>query len=186
MLASVIVRLRVFRLTAEGFEHDVKVTGGAESRAERLMLELTRTEVVEHGTLPVQERLDVEELERPAFFPEDALAECKTSRLDCVCMFRTRQVVFSGGTEHARLASGLEPARVAFLRRFVGAFRKTWLIEMDQDFAQLDASMRLDHDGLTTVKRACRRRIGAESRNVSHGSVANQIGQLSSVLFHWV
>jgi hypothetical protein len=74
-------RLRPFKLAADELEHDVKLTGNAESRAHRDIVDLTRTEVLEHGGMSIQKRLDVDEFPGPASLLEDALAASEPRRL---------------------------------------------------------------------------------------------------------
>ena len=72
-------RLMPFKLVADRFEHDIKLAGDAELSEHRRIVRLTRTEVVEHGGISIQQRLDVEELPGPASFFQDVLAAGEAS-----------------------------------------------------------------------------------------------------------
>src|ERR1017187_9510461 len=141
------------------------------------------TEVVQDGGLAVEKWFDIEELPRPARFLENAPTATEPSRTRLARILCTRQVLGRGRTKNVRHV-GLDRGGIVtgpWLDVAPGAGHSS-LVEKHQHFPQLHASMRLNHDGLTPIQRAAATGMTAESPDVSHDAIANQVSQLHHAL----
>jgi hypothetical protein len=161
-------------------EHDVDVALDTKPRAQKGDVNLVRTEVMQDGRAAIEKGLDIDELPRPIPFLKDSLAEGKTTQS---CLFgaaRARQVIWPSYPEDAprRGWHGWVQLGVGRPSRCVARTALGWpraVLKSDEDFAQLNTAVGLDHNVLTARERRGARGRSGEPPDVAHDSVANQI-----------
>jgi predicted RNA binding protein YcfA (HicA-like mRNA interferase family) len=174
-------RLLVDEAGTDLLEQHVELTRNAEPRSYGSHVQLAGTEVQENGCALVQKRLDVDQLTRPILFREDTLAEIEASGFRLVRARGSGQILRRGAAEDPRLighgnrTGGLEgcPIVITVLSRGGG------FIETDQDLSELDPPIRLNHDNLASRRSRARLRKRAESPDMAHNAVADQIRQFT-------
>jgi hypothetical protein len=146
---------------ADRFEEDVQVGVRTEGLEEARGVEVVGAEVVDHRPAAVQQGLDVDQLEGPDPFVEDATARGEASLSVVLGQSGALEVIGDGGAEQPR---------GAVTRRRVRLFRAG--LDFQQDLAQLAPSMRADHDLLATLVPG---RIRPESSHSGHQAISDQI-----------
>jgi hypothetical protein len=114
-----------------------------------------RAEVVDYRSPIIEQRLDVDQLERPNAAPKDLFAGHQPTRSVQLGIARSLKVVSTGRPQDARIRSGRRITRLA-----------------SQHLAQLGPSPRTDHDRLAAGEALA---VGPKSPHALHEAVANEI-----------
>jgi hypothetical protein len=155
------LRLGLRDVEADRFEEDVQVGIRTEGLEEARGVEVVGAEVVDHRPAAVQQGLDVDQLEGPDPFVEDATARGEASLSVVLGQSGAFQVLGAGGAEHPR---------GSVTRCWAHLFRRR--LDLQQDLAQLAPAMRADHDLLATLVPG---RICPESSHSGHQAISDQI-----------
>lgn len=156
--------LRVVRdIATDGFEKPVDVASRMESSQESSEVESVGTEVMEHGApVVVEQRLDVDELQRLFAVPDDPLAEVEASGAFQLEPAGAVEIVTGGSAENAgRFGRG----------RWRGASRRCF--DLDQHLAQFCPAVRADDNGLATFEVG---RVRGETAHLMPQAISDQIG----------
>jgi len=158
-------------------EHHVEVARDAELCAQRGDVKIPGTQVMEDCGAAVEQRLDVDELPRPVPLLEQTLAECEATRACLLRALRAGQVLRAGQAKYVRPVNPRCPAgilahqSIRLVIPVVAGRRRDSM--RDQDFAELQAAMRLDHHDLAPLEPAVALRKSGESPYLTHAAVAD-------------
>jgi len=149
-------------ITTDGFEQPVDVAGRVEGGQESSDVESVGTEVMEHGASVVEQRFDVDELQRLFAVPDDPLAEVEASGAFQLEPAGAVEIVTGGGAENAgRFRRG----------GWGGVSRRCF--DLDQHFAQFRPTVRADDNGLATFEVG---RVRGETAHLMPQAISDQIG----------
>jgi hypothetical protein len=183
--AAVVIRISraaihcVSRFIASGrLENDIKVVRRPKPCAKFRRIELMRAEVVQDQGMTIQQRLDVDELPRPAKFLENALTELEVPGL--LLRIEMSAVDLIGGSQSQYFGSSTLRHRMGTVA-VVESLRivrrepnlRSGCLDRREDFPELDAPVGLDHDELAPLKRRVAIKRTGEPPHVSHHAVTD-------------
>jgi hypothetical protein len=144
---------------ADRLEHHVEPAGGSQGREEAGDVEVVGAEVVKNGSSLVEQRLHVDEFERPDTVAEDAFADLESGVALALGDSRSIKVVFSGRAEHTGFGG------MAVVQRVAGG--------LDQDLAELGPAVGTDNDRPSALE--LRVGFSGESSDLAHRTIANEV-----------
>ena len=153
---------------AHRLEDDIKLGKAAKPRPQQGKIETCRSNDMKDRRFLIEQGLDIQQLQLPARLVEDLPANGESLDPQRLAPALTIPVVGTGRPQHSQNRG----------RRVQPALPGTIVVGTEQDMAQLQAPIGLDHHGLPPFESQTVAAGTQKSPNVTHQAIANQVTRL--------